>query len=353
MPRSLLLVDDDPGTGEKGATAADVSSARTSAMMCERALKPAGLVMHRTSFASLDTSLVSTYDALVLLGGQNPVPFNDPVRRSAIVRYARQGGKVIVEGGEVGSYYRKQDLPKREIDAQFRSTILHVSTFVSDASAESLTPTNLQHRLWSFPNAVPCPVELTGFSTAADRDVMSTEGAERGTYTLAEWSGIARHAGIIGYTDGSSLTGCNTVFFTFCLASVSDSITAAHLISNTMDYLIAPRTTSIGSSSTMAGTPEEFTLSQNYPNPFNPSTRILFSLPEEASVSLKVYNMLGQEISTLIDAVNPAGTHSATWNGTNSLGERVSSGTYLYRLETRATRSGMNWIHVRKMILTK
>jgi len=349
----VLLVDDNLATGEKGATAAEVSSARTSAVLCERALKPAGLVIQRTTFASLDTSLVSTYDAIVLLGGQNLVPFNDPVRRSAIVRYVRQGGKVIVEGGEVGSYYRKKDLPKQEVDAQFRSTILHVSTFVSDASAESLTPTNMQHRLWSFPNAVPCPVELKGSSTAADKDVMSTEGAERGTYTLAEWSSIARHGGIIAYTDGSSPTGCNTVFFTFCLASISDSITAAHLISNTLDYLITPRTTSIGSSSMIAGPPGEFSLSQNYPNPFNPTTRILFSLPEEASVSLKVYNTLGQEISTLIDAVNPSGTHVATWNSTNSRGERVSSGTYLYRLETRATHSGMNWLLVRKMILTK
>jgi flagellar hook assembly protein FlgD len=102
-----------------------------------------------------------------------------------------------------------------------------------------------------------------------------------------------------------------------------------------------------------AGIPGEFSLSQNYPNPFNPSTQILFSVPEEAVVSLKLYNVLGQEVSTLIDDVKPAGVHVATWNGTNDRGERVGSGTYLYRLEAKATRSGSNTLYVKKMILTK
>jgi hypothetical protein len=78
--------------------------------------------------------------------------------------------------------------------------------------------------------------------------------------------------------------------------------------------------------------PNRFRLSQNYPNPFNPSTEIYFSLPKSCSVSLDVYNTLGQKIATLINGPLPAGEHSALWNGTCTGGQCVASGVYFYRL---------------------
>jgi hypothetical protein len=74
--------------------------------------------------------------------------------------------------------------------------------------------------------------------------------------------------------------------------------------------------------------PEELTLSQNFPNPFNPSTTIEFALPREEHVTLKVYNLAGTEVATLVDRKFPAGTHKAEWNGQN-----FPSGVYFYRLE--------------------
>ncbi|UCD37160.1 MAG: T9SS type A sorting domain-containing protein [Fidelibacterota bacterium] len=81
-----------------------------------------------------------------------------------------------------------------------------------------------------------------------------------------------------------------------------------------------------------AGVPEEFSLSQNYPNPFNPVTTINFSLPTEGRVKLAVYNLLGQELRTLVTDYLKPGTYKAVWNSLDNSGRKVPSGMYFYRL---------------------
>ncbi len=76
--------------------------------------------------------------------------------------------------------------------------------------------------------------------------------------------------------------------------------------------------------------PTSFTLEQNYPNPFNPSTTIVFTIPVEARVTLKVYDVLGKEVATLINESNhPVGTHKVSFDGQN-----LPSGVYFYKLNT-------------------
>jgi len=83
---------------------------------------------------------------------------------------------------------------------------------------------------------------------------------------------------------------------------------------------------------TPAQIPEKFDLGQNYPNPFNLETKISFSLTEEAEVSLKIYNIRGQLVKTLLQERRPIGSYTVSWNGINHKGEEVASGLYLYRL---------------------
>jgi hypothetical protein len=83
--------------------------------------------------------------------------------------------------------------------------------------------------------------------------------------------------------------------------------------------------------------PEGYELAQNYPNPFNPSTTIEFALPEQGSVRLAVYNVLGQKIRTLIDKTLPAGSYKIQWDGCDDSGKSVASGIYVYRLTTDRT----------------
>lgn len=80
--------------------------------------------------------------------------------------------------------------------------------------------------------------------------------------------------------------------------------------------------------SAAAGAPVSFELRQNYPNPFNPATAISFSIPETGSVTLKVFNLLGGEVVTLVNGQLSAGLHSVLWDAKDA-----ASGRYLYRLE--------------------
>ncbi|MFZ2322475.1 MAG: choice-of-anchor D domain-containing protein [Ignavibacteriaceae bacterium] len=93
--------------------------------------------------------------------------------------------------------------------------------------------------------------------------------------------------------------------------------------------------------------PVEYSLSQNYPNPFNPSTRVQFSVPKEGLVTIKVYNMLGQEVTTLFSGNAQRGMYTLNWNGKDKNGNVVSSGSYIYKM------SAGDFTQSKKMIFLK
>ena len=93
--------------------------------------------------------------------------------------------------------------------------------------------------------------------------------------------------------------------------------------------------------------PNDYSLFQNYPNPFNPSTLISYALPKASLVTVKIYDMLGREIRTLINGQQNAGVNSIQWNGENNYGSKVSSGTYIYMLKAG------DFTLAKKMILLK
>ena len=96
-----------------------------------------------------------------------------------------------------------------------------------------------------------------------------------------------------------------------------------------------------------AGLPTAYALFDNYPNPFNPSTRIEYALPEPAVVTLSVYDVTGRRIRTLTEGLQPAGTHTATWDGADAFGQSAASGVYLYRMEAG------DYVETRKMLMVK
>ena len=88
--------------------------------------------------------------------------------------------------------------------------------------------------------------------------------------------------------------------------------------------------------------PKEFNLSQNFPNPFNPVTKINFALPKQGFVSLKIYDITGREVQTLVSEVKQAGYYSVDFNGSS-----LSSGVYFYRIQSN------NFVSVKRMVLIK
>ena len=90
------------------------------------------------------------------------------------------------------------------------------------------------------------------------------------------------------------------------------------------------------------GTPQQFSLYQNYPNPFNPATKIKYSVPQFSNVVIKVFDVLGKEVATLVNEEKFAGTYELNWNAAN-----LPSGVYLYQLKAA------DFVQTRKMILLR
>lgn len=93
--------------------------------------------------------------------------------------------------------------------------------------------------------------------------------------------------------------------------------------------------------------PTNYALDQNYPNPFNPETVISFSLPSPSIVNIKIYDVLGNEIRTLIDEERSSGKHNIYWNATDNFGRRVSSGVYFYTI------TADKFVETKKMVFMK
>ena len=106
-------------------------------------------------------------------------------------------------------------------------------------------------------------------------------------------------------------------------------------------------TTHVSEETDPSTAPQSFTLHQNFPNPFNPQTAIAYELAESGHVTLKIFDIQGRLINTLIDGILSSGVHSAIWQADNANGNRVPSGVYIYQLKAG------NIIRQKKMLLLK
>ncbi len=128
----------------------------------------------------------------------------------------------------------------------------------------------------------------------------------------------------------------NTMWFGFSYQYVRDDVNAApidrfELAKDVFDWM----QNTVNVNITPAETPKSTKLAQNFPNPFNPSTTIKFDLKDKGFVTLKVYNVAGQLVRTLVNGVKDANTYTVTWDGKNDRGGAVASGIYFYKMDTK------------------
>ncbi len=128
------------------------------------------------------------------------------------------------------------------------------------------------------------------------------------------------------------------VFTAFGFETIAVDDVRALFATNVIDWLNTP----VGVYESENNIPDAFALSQNYPNPFNPSTEIIFSVPKESMVSIKVFDLIGREVATLINEVKQPGRYQLTFNA-----ENFASGVYIYQMI-----SG-EFIQVKKMSFLK
>lgn len=150
--------------------------------------------------------------------------------------------------------------------------------------------------------------------------------------------------------NGSSITASG--LFSWELTDQYAAQTNIPITVGITDGLLSTEHTSLVNTDNVVGVeseaiPTDYSLSQNYPNPFNPSTTIKFGIPEAANVSVKIFNLLGQEVATLVNNNLEAGYHIINFNASNMI-----SGMYFYRIQANGI-DGSNYTDVKKMLLVK
>jgi len=136
---------------------------------------------------------------------------------------------------------------------------------------------------------------------------------------------------VIG-SGGTPVTGGSSqIVGTVGQAAIGQATSPANDIKSGFWQQTAGLITSVEELSTTA-MPTEFRLQQNYPNPFNPQTTIRYDLPVQSDVRLTLFDVLGRTVRTLVDAKQPAGAHTAVWDGRDDRGRQLASGVYVYRI---------------------
>ncbi|HDQ00515.1 MAG TPA: T9SS type A sorting domain-containing protein [bacterium] len=200
--------------------------------------------------------------------------------------------------------------------------------------------------VWDFDGGLDSKDELPENWLNSDQ-VISIADGDGGTQFRANY-GDAQVQGLLtlNYPGGNYQISPETPVWRIQYStSLADTflIVLVHAVSGA----VIPPVSGIDDASVAGEIPETFGLSQNYPNPFNPDTEIRYQLPAACHVSLKIYNLMGQQIKTLVNRKQPAGYYAVRWDGKDSNGQNLTSGVYLYRIQAGSFAAGKKLVLIR------
>jgi hypothetical protein len=185
--------------------------------------------------------------------------------------------------------------------------------------------------------------DASSFSGAINKsntaNVASLTMDSNSSWTLTANSYITNFSDVSAITSDSVTNITGNGFNVYYNSSNNSSLGGKTYLLKNGGYLLPEGATDV---ETNTSVPTNWSLEQNYPNPFNPTTTIVYQLPTEDFVTLKVYDITGKEVATLLNGVKAAGTYSVSFNGAS-----LASGVYIYQLKTQSYSS------VKKMLLTK
>lgn len=192
----------------------------------------------------------------------------------------------------------------------------------------------------------PLPVELSAFASSVNRNdvtlswTTTSENNNSGfdierSKVSNEWIKVGHIAG-----NGTASTPNHYIYTDRLVSSGKYSYRLKQIDYNgNFEYFNLNNEVSVG-------IPDKYNLSQNYPNPFNPSTKINYDLPYDSKVSIKLFDMSGREVGTIVNEIKTAGYYSVSFNASN-----FASGVYFYMINAEG--SGKNYIATKKMVLIK
>ncbi len=243
---------------------------------------------------------------------------------AALQDYLDQGGRLFIDGQNFG-----EDIFEATGQSQFAQDFYH----------------NYLHAEYSGPNGFSYLINGIGGDVIGD----GIQFVLNDTYVRnPDWIGPldANANSSFKYLNGPNIAGIRTetpdyrvVYTAFGIEQITDQAIRDTLLSRTINWLMEGVVVSAGNEQPTANT---FILDQNYPNPFNPSTTISYTLAENSDVSLKIYNVVGQEVAQLVNEKQSVGAHGVKFDASE-----LTSGIYFYKL------TAGNFISVKKMTLIK
>ncbi|MDX1701069.1 MAG: T9SS type A sorting domain-containing protein, partial [Melioribacteraceae bacterium] len=272
-----------------------------------------------------------------------------------LASFLENGGKLFVSGEDIGL-----DLDTKHSQSEFSDTLFYrhylKSTLIHDG-LDLLYEVNGEEGTQFY----DLNVQFGGtYPVERPDDIEPLYGAHSILNYTYEREGTFRKGGIAynGNFGSSDLVG-TMVYLSFPFETIDSEAVRSDLISRILNYFDNGPVSLIQNNNEIVN---KFSLSQNYPNPFNPSTIIKYSIPNNmhvkglSRVELKIFNILGQEIRTLVDSKQGSGNYQVEFDGSD-----VSSGIYFYRLRVLASensssfgsRTATDYEEIKKMILLK
>lgn len=263
---------------------------------------------------SVTVDKLNQYDLTVLSTGNNLTACQSMNMRLSIQTYiVDYSGKVIIEGGQTG--YISAVSP---FYLGFRNKVIMIDDWIADNGGDLLISGNHSFSdLANIPNKLPSTF-IVNYSAPGDQDVCTNNKFSQIFYASSFYNNK------VGILVAPTVANPRVINFFLYYSAFAFREEARLLLQNSIFNLIGKP---LGINDVTNEAPSDFRLAQNYPNPFNPVTVIRYDLPGRSYVSLKIYNALGSELTTLVSKNQSPGAYELQWNA-----EDFSGGIYFYSL---------------------